>query len=83
MKRKKEKSKSLFNKFLNFVEIGGNALPHPGTLFAIFAFSVIILSGIADYFGWQAVHPGTGELIKQVNQQINYRRLNNGSKDTD
>ena len=67
MKRKNDKSKSLFNKFLNFVEIGGNALPHPGTLFALFAFSVIILSGIADYFGWQAVHPGTGELIMPVN----------------
>ena len=67
MKNKKVKPKSLFNKFLNFVEIAGNALPHPGTLFAIFAFSVIILSGIADYFGWSAIHPGTKEIIMPVN----------------
>jgi len=67
MKRKKDKSKSLFNKFLNFVEIGGNALPHPGTLFAIFAFSVIIFSAIASYFNWHAIHPGTGELIIPIN----------------
>ena len=67
MKNKKTKSKSLFNKFLNYVEIAGNALPHPGTLFAIFAFSVIIISGIADYFGWSAIHPGTKEIIMPVN----------------
>jgi aminobenzoyl-glutamate transport protein len=67
MKKKQNKSKSLFNKFLNFVEIAGNALPHPGTLFAIFAFSVVILSGIADYFNWQAVHPGTNQIIMPVN----------------
>jgi len=58
---------SLFNKFLNFTEKVGNALPHPATLFAIFALLVLILSGLADMFDWQAVHPGTKELIKPVN----------------
>lgn len=67
MKKKKDKSKSLFNKFLNFVEVAGNALPHPGTLFAMFAFSVVIISGVADYFGWSAIHPGTREIIEPVN----------------
>lgn len=67
MKKNKDKSKSLFNKFLNFVEVVGNALPHPGTLFAIFAFSVIIISAVAEYLGWSAIHPGTGEMIVPVN----------------
>ena len=65
----KKKAKSLFDKFLNFVEVAGNALPHPGTLFAIFAFSVIILSGVASYFNWHAIHPGTNELIMPVNAE--------------
>ena len=67
MKQKKEKSTSLFNRFLNITEKAGNALPHPATLFAIFAFSIIILSFIAEVFSWQAVHPGTKELITPVN----------------
>lgn len=45
MEQKLEK-KSLLSKFLNVVEIGGNALPHPVTLFAIFALAIIILSGV-------------------------------------
>jgi len=59
--------KSLFNKFLNFTEKAGNALPHPATLFAIFAVSVLILSGLAEFFGWNAIHPGTKEIIEPVN----------------
>ncbi|MEM6784145.1 MAG: AbgT family transporter [Bacteroidota bacterium] len=38
-----------FAKFLAFVEWLGNLLPHPVTLFALFAFGVILVSGIA---GW-------------------------------
>jgi len=59
--------KSLFNKFLNLTEKAGNALPHPATLFAIFAVLVLILSGLAELFDWQAIHPGTKEVIKPVN----------------
>lgn len=36
-------------RFLKVVEALGNALPHPVTLFALFAFGVILLSGI---LGW-------------------------------
>lgn len=49
--------KNLFTRFLNFVEWMGNLLPHPVTLFAIFAFSVILLSGVADWLGWSAIDP--------------------------
>jgi aminobenzoyl-glutamate transport protein len=58
---------SLFNKFLNLTEKAGNALPHPATLFALFAITVLILSGIADLLNWQAIHPGTKEVIKPIN----------------
>ena len=49
--------KNLFTRFLDFVEWMGNLLPHPVTLFAIFAFSIIILSGIADWLDWSALDP--------------------------
>jgi aminobenzoyl-glutamate transport protein len=53
--------------FLNFVEKVGNALPHPATLFALFALAVIVLSWIAGLFDLSVVHPGTGETIKPFN----------------
>jgi aminobenzoyl-glutamate transport protein len=39
-----------FTRFLNFVEWLGNLLPHPVTLFALFALGVILVSGIAGWF---------------------------------
>lgn len=53
--------------FLNVVERGGNALPHPATLFALFAFLIIVVSWIAAASGISAVHPGTGASIAPVN----------------
>jgi aminobenzoyl-glutamate transport protein len=52
---------------LTFIERVGNALPHPGTLFAGMAFLVIIASFIASQFDLMVVHPGTGEEIRPVN----------------
>lgn len=60
-------SKSFFSRFLNIIEKAGNALPHPATLFALFAASILVLSAIAVYFGWDAVHPTTGNTIEPVN----------------
>ncbi|MHB2156040.1 AbgT family transporter [Calditrichota bacterium GD2] len=65
-KEKKEKI-SLFNRILEWVEIGGNALPHPATLFALFAVATLILSAVTHYMGLEAIHPGTQEMIKPVN----------------
>ncbi|MBD3385464.1 AbgT family transporter [candidate division KSB1 bacterium] len=56
-----------FAKFLSGIERAGNALPHPATLFALFALSTILLSGIAHWLGWQAVHPTTDEVVSPVN----------------
>lgn len=59
--------RSFFNSFLNIVEKGGNLLPHPATLFALFALSVLLLSGLACRVGWNALHPVTQEAINPVN----------------
>jgi aminobenzoyl-glutamate transport protein len=61
------KKVSLFGRFLNYTEKVGNALPNPATLFAIFALLALLLSGVAAFFGWGAVHPSTGEVIDPVN----------------
>lgn len=50
-------SSGWFVRFLNIVERLGNLLPHPITLFALFCVAVIIISGIAGYFGLTVVDP--------------------------
>jgi len=62
-----KKRGSFFNSFLNITEKAGNALPHPATLFASFAVFVLIISFVASYFGWNAVHPTTSNIIEPVN----------------
>jgi aminobenzoyl-glutamate transport protein len=52
--------------FLAVVERGGNALPHPSTLFLLFALGVIVLSDLAARSGLEAAHPSTGEIIRPV-----------------
>lgn len=59
--------KSVLSTFLNLVERGGNALPHPATLFAILAGMVLIFSAIGHFFDWSVQHPASGELIHTVN----------------
>jgi aminobenzoyl-glutamate transport protein len=58
---------SFLQKILNATERAGNALPHPATLFGLFALAALVFSAIGYYLGWEAVHPGTGELVKPVN----------------
>jgi aminobenzoyl-glutamate transport protein len=56
-----------FDKILSGLEYAGNALPHPATIFALFALSTIFASALTDILGWQAVHPTTNEIISPVN----------------
>ena len=44
-------------RFLHVVEWLGNALPHPVTLFALFAASIVLFSGILGYFDVAVVDP--------------------------
>lgn len=50
-------NRTLFTRFLDFVEWLGNLLPHPVTLFALFAFGVVLLSGLAEWLDWSAADP--------------------------
>ncbi len=59
--------KSLFARILDKIEYFGNALPHPATLFAIMAGSVLVLSAIASWLDFSAVHPVTKETISVYN----------------
>lgn len=67
MPEAKTTSNSTFDKFLAIIEKTGNALPHPATLFAIFALLVIVISAITSLFDLEVIHPGTGEIIRPVN----------------
>lgn len=63
----KSGKKSFLEKSLNFIERGGNALPHPATLFGLFALAALIFSAFASWLNWEAIHPGTGETVYPVN----------------
>ena len=52
---------------LNWTERIGNALPHPATLFALFALAALVLSAVGHVLGWEVVHPGTNEIVRSVN----------------
>jgi aminobenzoyl-glutamate transport protein len=52
---------------LNWTERAGNALPHPATLFALFALGALLFSAIGHWLGWEVIHPGTKEIVKPVN----------------
>lgn len=66
-KPKNGKFQKIFLKSLDFIEVVGNKLPHPATLFALLALFVAILSYFADMFGFFAVHPISGESINVNN----------------
>ena len=60
-------SSGVFAAFLNGVERLGNILPHPVTLFAMFAIGVVVVSAIASWLGWSVedIRPGTeGQSIE-------------------
>ena len=61
------KKRSLMDRFLTIVERGGNALPHPATLFALLALGVVVLSWVASMADLSVAHPSTGELVSPVN----------------
>ena len=59
--------RSAMDRFLNIVEKGGNALPHPATLFALLALAVVVASWLASMAGLSVAHPSTGEIVTPVN----------------
>ncbi len=57
MAEKPQTKESRITRFLRVVEWLGNALPHPVSLFALFAASVVVFSGILGYFEVSVVDP--------------------------
>jgi aminobenzoyl-glutamate transport protein len=62
-----QKRKGFLLRCLDGVEYLGNKLPHPATLFALFALGVILLSAVFSALDLSATHPATGEEIRSVN----------------
>ena len=52
---------------LNWTEKVGNAMPHPATLFALFALAALLISALGHILGWEVIHPGTKEIIRPIN----------------
>jgi len=61
--KKNGRFQRMFLKSLDYIEIIGNKLPHPATLFALLAVLVAIMSYFADMFGFSAIHPISQESI--------------------
>ena len=59
--------KSRLDRMLAAIERGGNALPHPATLFALLALIVIVASWLASQAGLEVKHPTTGDTVRAVN----------------
>jgi aminobenzoyl-glutamate transport protein len=55
-----------FDRLLRLLEKAGNALPHPGTLFALFSAAVLVLSWAMAKIDLTAAHPATKELLRPV-----------------
>ncbi len=64
---KAKKKTGILDRMLNWTERAGNALPHPATLFAIFALLALLLSAVGYFLDWEVIHPATKETIKSVN----------------
>ncbi len=71
---KKEK-KTLFQRFLDFVEWLGNKLPHPITLFALLSLLVLILSAALQPLGISKEHPGAEGEIVEINNLLSSEGL--------
>jgi aminobenzoyl-glutamate transport protein len=65
--RIRKKSGRIFARSLDYVEIIGNRLPHPATLFALLAVIVVIISWIGHAAGASAEHPVDGTIIEARN----------------
>ncbi len=65
-----EKKTSLTDKFLNIVEKGGNALPHPATLFGILAVAMIFISGLGAAMGWSVEFMGIDRKTLETREML-------------
>ncbi len=66
-----KKKSSFFDKFLNSIEVAGNKLPHPITLFAILALIIVVLSAIFEALGVSA----TGEIMNTKTMELEEKTI--------
>jgi len=59
--------RTLLSRFLSAIEKIGNALPHPATLFAIFAATLVLLSWLMSKLGVVAINPMDGTEVVPIN----------------
>jgi aminobenzoyl-glutamate transport protein len=59
--------RGLLIRALDSIEVVGNKLPHPATLFAVFALLVLLLSAVFASLDFFALHPTTGARVEPVN----------------
>lgn len=67
MQSKVSRKKNVFDKILNKIEVVGNKLPDPVTIFLGLCVIILLLSAIVGSQGVSVVHPGTGETITAIN----------------
>lgn len=60
-------SSKAFNRTLNYIEVVGNKLPHPATLFLILTGIVMAASWLAYILDYSAIHPVNKSIIKANN----------------
>lgn len=69
---------SLTDRFLDIIEKGGNALPHPATLFGILALAMIVISAIGSAMGWSVEFMGINrKTLATENMLIETKSLMN------
>lgn len=67
MEENVQKRSKGFEKFLQHVEIVGNKIPHPVSLFIYLSIAVILLSFICAKAGLSAINPATGKEVVAFN----------------
>ncbi len=64
----KSQKRSIFQRFLDTVEVVGNKLPDPAILFLLLLFGTWIASALLAPIQFTEVHPVTGDPVRVVNQ---------------
>ncbi len=57
----------VFSRSLDYIEIIGNKLPHPATIFALLALFVVLLSVLTSWIGTSAIHPVDQSIVEANN----------------
>ncbi|OON99767.1 MAG: aminobenzoyl-glutamate transporter [Epulopiscium sp. Nele67-Bin004] len=67
----KNNNQNFLTRCLNTIEVVGNKLPHPVTLFAIFCLTIVLISAVAEAMGLSV----TGELINRTTMQVEVQTI--------